>query len=121
MEWVTYAVWVLIALIVAALIFFSGSRATLRIVKKLGGEQREPRLAPTPQGTQPPVQTAVPSPTPRGADGPTDSDDDIKHKALNKEYESVNIGGAILLLQTSPNTPEEEVAILFSQVTDEKA
>lgn len=42
-------------------------------------------------------------------------------KILKYQYESVNIGGAVVLIQTAPDIEKEEIAVLFEQIADKSA
>lgn len=51
----------------------------------------------------------------------TSSPEPTLDKVLKYEYESVNIGGAVVLVQTAPNINKEEIAVLFDQIEDKSA
>jgi hypothetical protein len=68
-----------------------------------------------------------PVPSPGLAEGAMPSPDEIKNAVLNYEYESANIGGAVVVFKTIHGNnqngviKDKEIAILFKQVEDKDA
>lgn len=113
MSWLIILIWIA----VGAVVVVFGARFTIHFVESRATENERRK-----------VETQSPLPTPTQSLNPdqdlttaSNTDEQIKDKVLKKEYESINIGGAVVLLQTAPNASNEEVALIFSQIKDKIA
>ena len=110
--------WIFIALLVSAvvfaIVFAIGSRTTWRLYTSFNAKGSQENSSRDPHAPTPGQSLS-------SDDGITHSPEEITDAVLKKEYESVNIGGAVVLVQTTPDIPQEEVAIIFERVEDKEA
>jgi hypothetical protein len=124
MFWVMLLFWVIVAITIGGGIVYLGFGTSWNYyLKRAAAKPPAPPAVlpqPTPGG---PDRGGVAAPTPEAAPTP----DEIKTAVLQRRYESVNIGGAVVLIQTLRNgesdedVRDEEIAVLFDRVKDKDA
>src|ERR1043166_698899 len=122
MFWINILLWIVIGLLVAIVVIHFGSRSTWRLIESLSAKRSiQGSISENPIARSSDSGSSKLSNANKEEPQAPNSDEQIKDKVLKKQFESINIGGAVVLVQTLPNASEEEVAIIFNQVKDKKA